>query len=157
MNTVAGITHFPQLLLLLLVSVVSSQSYPRFELGENNILNNSILFHGSIGEGQDDSLRCVTDNSECCSNGQGNWFDERGDEVHQGSVGNSDQYVTRGQRVVYLNRRGGRSVGLWRCGLLVAVPLTLPRDLLSLTLMTTPPPIMSSLNSRRASFVFITQ
>ena len=115
MNTVAGITHFPQLLLLLLVSVVSSQSYPHFELGENNILNNSILLHGSIGEGQGNSLRCVTDNSECCTNGQGNWYDGRGDEVHQGSDGNSDQYVTRGQRVVYLNNRTGGSVGLWRC------------------------------------------
>ena len=114
MNTVTGITHFPQLLLLL-VSVVSSQSYPRFESRENNILNNSILFHGSIGEGQDDSLRCVTDKSECCTNGQGNWYDERGNEVHQGSDGNRDQYVTRGQRVVYLNNRTGGSVGLWRC------------------------------------------
>ena len=114
MNTVAGITHL--LLLLLLVSVVSSQSYPRFEFGGSHILNNSFLFHGSIGEGQDDSLRCVTDNSECCSNGpQGNWYDERGDEVHQGSDGNSDQYVTRGQGVVYLNNRTGGSVGLWRC------------------------------------------
>ena len=115
MNTVAGITHFPQLLLLLLVSVVSSQSYPRLEFGGNVLKNNSFVFRGSIGEGQDDSLRCVTDNSECCTNGQGNWYDERGDEVHQGSDGNSDQYVTRGQRVVYLNRRTGGSVGLWRC------------------------------------------
>ena len=117
MNTVAGITHFPQLLLLLLVSVVSSQSYPRLELGGNNLKNNSILFYGSTGEGQDDSssLRCVTDNSECCTNGQGNWYDERGDEVHQGSDGNSDLYVTRGHEVVYLNHRTGGSVGLWRC------------------------------------------
>ena len=49
MNTVAGITHFPQLLLLLLVSVVSSQSYPRFELGGAVLKNNSFVFHGSIG------------------------------------------------------------------------------------------------------------
>ena len=116
MNTVAGITHFPQLLLLLLVSVVSSQSYPRFELSNRAVLkNNSILFHGFIGEGQDDSLRCVTNSSECCSNEQGNWYDERGDEVHEGSDGNSDQYVTRGQGVVYLNCRGEGSPGLWRC------------------------------------------
>ena len=115
MNSVAGITHFPQLLLLLLVSVVSSQSYPRFEFRENITLNNSILFHGSIGEGQDDSLRCVANNSECCTNGQGNWYDERGDEVHQGSDGKSELYVSRGQGVVYLNRRTGGSVGLWRC------------------------------------------
>ena len=115
MNTVAGITHFSQLLLLLLVSVVSSQSHPRLKLGRTVFGNNSFVIHGSIGEGQDISLRCVTDNSECCSNGQGNWYDERGDEVHQGSDGNSDLYVTRGQGVIYLNRRGGGSVGLWRC------------------------------------------
>ena len=115
MNSVAGITHFPQLLLLLLVSVVSSQSYPRFEFRETFLKNNSFVFRGPIREGQDDSLHCVTDNSECCSNGQGNWYDERGDEVHEGSDGNSDLYVTRGQGVVYLNRRTGGSTGLWRC------------------------------------------
>ena len=115
MNSVAGITHFPQLLLLLLVSVVSSQPYPRFEFGSTVLKNNSFVFRGSIGEGQDDSLHCVTDNSECCSNGQGNWYDERRDEVHQGSDGNSGPYVTRGQGVVYLNRKTRGSVGLWRC------------------------------------------
>ena len=73
------------------------------------------MFRGFIGEGQDDSLRCVTDNSEYCTNGQGNWYDERGVEVHEGSDGDSDQYVTRGQGVVYLNNRTGGSVGLWRC------------------------------------------
>ena len=107
--------NFYLLMVVVLVAGVSSQSYPCFELGGNNILNNSILFRGSIGEGQNDSLRCVTDNSECCSNGQGNWYDERGEEIHQGSDGNSDLYVTRGQRVVYLNRRTLGSLGLWRC------------------------------------------
>ena len=80
------------------------------------------MFHGSIGEGQGTSLHCVTYNSECCTNGQGNWYDQESD-------GNSDPYVTRGQGVVYLNRRGGGSVGLWRCD----IPdskyyLHLPRD-----------------------------
>ena len=65
MNTVAGITHFPQLLLLL-VFVVSSQSYPYFKFRTAVLSNNSFVFRGSIGEGQDDSLHCVTDNSECC-------------------------------------------------------------------------------------------
>ena len=116
MNSVAGITHFPQLpLLLLLVSVVSSQLYPRFESRSTVLKNNSFVFHGSIGEGQGASLHCVTDSSECCNNGQGNWYDEGGDEVHQGSDGDSDLYLTRGQGVVYLNNRTGGSVGLWRC------------------------------------------
>ena len=106
---------FCLLLVVVLAAGVSSQLYPRFEVRGNVLNNNSFLFHGSIGEGQDDSLHCVTDNSQCCSNGQGNWFDERGDEVHQGSDGISDLYVTRGQGVVYFNRRTGGSVGLWRC------------------------------------------
>ena len=107
-----SMAKFCLLMVVVLVAGVSSQSYPRFKLGSTVLNNNSLVFHGSIGEGQDDSLRCVTDNSECCTNGQGNWYDERGDEVHDG---NSDLYVTRGQRVVYLNRRTGGSTGLWRC------------------------------------------
>ena len=115
MNTVAGITHFPQLLLLLLVSVVSSQSYPRFEFGGAVLKNNSFVLRMLIGAHQGISLHCVTDSSECCTNGQGNWYDERGYEVHQGPVANSDLYVTREQGVVYLNHRTGGSLGLWRC------------------------------------------
>ena len=106
---------FCLLLVVVLAAGVSSQSYPRFEFGGAVLKNNSFVFRGSIGEGQDDSLHCVTNNSECCSNGQGNWYDEGGYEVHQGSDGNSDLYVTRGPRVVYLNRRTGGSTGLWRC------------------------------------------
>ena len=114
MNSVAGISCFSLLLLL----AVGSQSYPQFEFRREVLRNNSFVVRGAptnIGEGQDDSLHCVTDNSECCSNGQGNWYDEKGDEVHQGSDGNSDLYVTRGQGVVYLNRRTRGSTGLWRC------------------------------------------
>ena len=107
--------NFCVLLVVVLVAGVSSQSYPHFEFRGNVLKNNSFVLRGSIGEGQDDSLHCVTNNSECCSNGQGNWYDERGDEVHQGSDGDSDLYLTRGQGVVYLNHRTGGSVGLWRC------------------------------------------
>ena len=109
--------NFCVLLIVVLVAGVSSQSYPRIEFNGNVFGNNTFVFRMTIGEGQGNSLRCVTDNSECCSNGQGNWYDERGDEVHEGSDGNSDPYVTRGDRVVYLNHRGGGSVGLWRCGI----------------------------------------
>ena len=110
-----SMANFCLLMIVVLVAGVNSQSYPRFELGGNVLGNNSFLFRGSIGEGPDDSLHCVTDNSECCTNGQSNWYDKRGDEVHQGSDGNSDMYVTRGDRVIYLNRRTGGSTGLWRC------------------------------------------
>ena len=94
---------------------VSSQSYPHFEFRGDVLVNNSYIFRGHIGEGHNDSLHCVTDNSDCCTNGQGNWYDETGGEVQQGSDGDSNLYVTRGDGVVYLNRRTGGSSGMWRC------------------------------------------
>ena len=109
--------------LLLLLSlreivVVNSQSYPRFEFREHILTNNSFIVRGApvdIGEGQNDSLHCVTNNSDCCNNGQGNWYDVTGGEVQQGPDGDSNLYVTRGDGVVYLNRRRGGQSGMWRC------------------------------------------
>ena len=107
------------LLVFALVAAVNSQSYPRFEFREDVLVNNTFIVRGApvhIGEGHNDSLHCVTDNSDCCSNGEGNWYTETGGEVHQGSYGDSDNlYVTRGDGVVYLNRRRGGSSGMWRC------------------------------------------
>ena len=104
------------LLVFVLVAAVNSQSYPRFEFREDVLVNNSYILRSRIGEGHNYSLHCVTDNSDCCSNGEGNWYDETGGEVQQGSLGDSDRvYVTRGDGVVYLNRRRGGSSGMWRC------------------------------------------
>ena len=106
------------LLVFALVAAVNSQSYPRFEIRGDVLVNNTFIFRGApvhIGEGHNDSLHCVTDNSDCCSNGEGNWYDVTGGEVQQGPVGNSSLYVTRGDGVVYLNRRRGGSSGMWRC------------------------------------------
>ena len=103
---------------LVIVAVVNSQSYPRFEIKGDVLTNNSFIVRGppvNIGEGQNDSLHCVTDNSDCCNNGQGNWYDVRGGEVQQGPDGDSNLYVTRGDGVVYLNRRRGEQSGMWRC------------------------------------------
>ena len=108
------------LLLFALVAVVTnSQAYPQFEFGSRVLPNNSYIFRGDIGEGVNNSLRCVTDYSDCCSgsgSGMGNWYDEKGMEVHQGAGGYfSDLYVTRGEGVVYLNRRIRGLPGMWRC------------------------------------------
>ena len=106
------------LFILVLVVLARSQSYPRFEIRGDVLVNNSYILRGppvNIGEGHNDSLHCVTNNSDCCSNGEGNWYDETGGEVHQGALGNSSLYVTRGDGVVYLNRRTGGSSGMWRC------------------------------------------
>ena len=105
-------------ILVSLVVTVSSQSYPRFEIREHVLTNNSFLVRGApvnIGEGHSDSLHCVTNNSDCCNNGQGNWYDVTGGEVQQGPDGDSHLYVTRGDGVVYLNRRRGGQSGMWRC------------------------------------------
>ena len=104
------------LLVFALVAAVNSQSYPQFEFRGDVLVNNSYILRPNIGEGPNDSLHCVTDNSDCCSNGEGNWYDETGGEVQQGSLGDSDRvYVARGDGVVYLNRRRGGSSGMWRC------------------------------------------
>ena len=109
------------LLLFALVVVANSQAYPRFEFGSRVLPNNSYIFRRDIEEGMDNSLRCVTDYSnEDFSGGSGsvmgNWYDEKGMEVHQGAGGYfSDLYVTRGEGVVYLNRRRGGQSGMWRC------------------------------------------
>ena len=98
-----------------LTVAVLCQSYPRFEFNGSVLVNNSYILCDVIGEGVTYSLHCVTDYLDCCNNGQGNWYDETGMPVHQGEDGNSSLYVTRGERVVYLNRRTGGSPGMWRC------------------------------------------
>ena len=106
------------LLILVLVVLARPQSYPRFEIRGDVLVNNSFILRGfemGIGEGHNDSLHCVTDNSDCCSNGEGNWYDETGGEVQYRSDGGSSLYVIRGDGVVYLNRRTGGRSGMWRC------------------------------------------
>ena len=109
---------FVTLFVSIALVVVNSQSYPQFEFRGNVLANNSFIFRGAlvnIGEGQNDSLHCVTDNSDCCNNGQGNWYNVTGGEVQQGPDGDSNLYVTRGNGVVYLNRRKGGQSGMWGC------------------------------------------
>ena len=114
-------THYIAQLLLplaLMVVVHCQTSYPRFEFGDTVLTNNSYIDSGDIGEGVDDSLRCVTDYSDCCAGAGsdvGNWFDRGGNEVHQEPGGATDLYVTRGEGVVYLNRLTGGAIGMWRC------------------------------------------
>ena len=114
-------THYIAQLLLpfaLMVVVHCQTSYPQFEFGDTVLTNNSYIDHGGIGVSEDDSLRCVTDYSDCCAGAGsdvGNWFDRDGNEVHQGADGATDLYVTRGEGVIYLNRITGGVSGMWRC------------------------------------------
>ena len=103
------------LLLALVVVVVLPQSYPRFEIRGSVLTNHSYIRRGLIGIGSNNSLYCVTDNAACCNNGEGNWYNYTDSVVQQGTNGDSDLYVTRGDGVVYLNRITGGSSGMWRC------------------------------------------
>ena len=104
----------------LVVFVHCQTGYPLLEFGDRVITNNSFIFRGDIGEGVGNSLKCVTDYSDCCAGAGagsdvGNWFDRDGNEVHQGADGATDLYVTRGEGVVYVNRITGGTSGMWRC------------------------------------------
>ena len=106
------------LVLTVLVTLASSQSLPRFQIGEANLINNSYINFANISR-EYDALKCVTDNVNCCNDSDvGNWRDERGRAVHQGADGATCLYVTRGQGVVSLNRKSDctpSTSGLWRC------------------------------------------
>ena len=118
------------LFLALAVSVhCNTHTDPQFEFRGSVLTNNSYVLRGpvdgstSIGEGVNNSLHCVTDYMNCynsgsgtesglgmetCSgSGMGNWYDTRGMEVSDQADEDSDIYVTRGDGVVYLNRRRG--------------------------------------------------
>ena len=103
------------LLVVTLVLAVNSQSYPRFVFRGDVLANNSYIHRGNIGEGRNEALHCVTDSSDCCRNGEGNWYDVRGGQVQYRSDGDSTLYFTRGDGVVYFNRRRGGISGMWRC------------------------------------------
>ena len=111
----AGMLRKTLTFFFVVVAVAHCQPYPRFELGGRNIVNNSFVIRSSIGMGID-ALKCVTDNTDCCTGPDaGNWTDERGRAVHQGAVGAKTIYVTRGDGIVSLNRIKAGSAGMWRC------------------------------------------
>ena len=118
-----GNSNLVYLLLLAQAVTVYSQTYPRFEFRGNVLTNNSYVLRGilnsptAIGDGVNNSLHCVTNYTNCCNSGSGmgNWYDKSGMEVSDQADGDSDYYVTRGDGVVYLNRKGHGDSGIWRC------------------------------------------
>ena len=112
--SVTAVSFSALCVVLEIVILVQCQPYPLLKLKGTVLPNNSFIRRGLIGEG-DDALMCVTGNTtECCASA-GNWTDERGGAVHQGTPGESGIYITRGAGVVSLNRIRGGSPGMWRC------------------------------------------
>ena len=101
---------------VLLVTVVNCQVW--FKNGGTFLFNNSYIYYANISDGKY-ALKCVTDNPNCCTDSyDGNWNDETGTVVHEGSDDTSCLYVTRGDGEISLNRKSDcipDTSGLWRC------------------------------------------
>ena len=88
-----------------------------FSLNGITYQNNSVVILEDIGEGDDDVLLCITNQTACCRppfTYSGNWFFPNGTRVP--STGRQwEFYRTRGQMVVRMNRRRGGVEGIYRC------------------------------------------
>ena len=88
--------------------------------------NNSNVTLEDIGE-NDTALLCRTNLTACCTGENvsaiGNWVFPNGTRVPS-SVTHGDIYRTRGQMVVYLNRRRGGVAGIYRCEILDSINVT---------------------------------
>ena len=103
--------------LFIAVLIVNCQSQPQLKHGRHSLSNNSYVYYYDISDG-DSSLRCVTDNVNCCNSSDvGGWRDER-DRPVQGANGTTCLYVTRGDKVISLHRNRSctdHTSELWRC------------------------------------------
>ena len=84
-----------------------------FSLNGITYQNNSIVILEDIGEGDNDALLCITNQTACCQP-TGNWFFPNGTRVPSAGV-NWDIYRTRGQMVVRMCRRRSGVEGTYRC------------------------------------------
>ena len=101
-----------------ILAVVHGQ-YPRLELNGSILVNNSFVNRQTIGTG-DDALKCVTNNTACCTDQDvADWTDPTDAAVGQGTPHSSYLYlyVTRGDGVVSLNHRNNGVAGMWRCSI----------------------------------------
>ena len=104
---------------LVLLTAVNCQSQPlQLKHGRYPLSNNSYIYYPDIRD-RDQTLKCVTDNVNCCNNSiVGGWRDESGRPVYEGADGTTCLYVTRGDRVTSLHRKSrctDHTSGLWRC------------------------------------------
>ena len=103
---------------IVFIAAVHGQ-YPRFELKGSILVNNSFINRQAIGTG-DDALKCVTNNTACCTDPDvGNWTDpaEAANAAWLGADLSFNLYVTRGNGVVSLNRNKKGVAGMWRCSI----------------------------------------
>ena len=103
----------------IILLIATCQSQPRFDHSSVPVSNNSYIYYEEINM-EDGALKCVTNSDGCCNDTNvSNWRDERGELVQEGADDGACLYVTRGDRVITLNRRNSDCIpptsGLWRC------------------------------------------
>ena len=105
----------------------------RFSLRGTTYQNNSIVTLEDIGEGDDASLLCVTDQPACChpyytgeiGSALGNWFFPNGTRILHYTTGTRwDFYRTRGQMIILMHRRRGGVDGIYSCEIPDAMNVT---------------------------------
>ena len=108
------------LLLSLTLLGAHGQSFPQFQYtatgdtSPTTLPNNSFIDRGILGTGDTapTALMCRTDNTGCCTDpDEGGWTDNQGMAVSEATSANL--YITRGDRVVSLNRNAGGSSGMY--------------------------------------------
>ena len=105
-------------LLIILLSLGNCQSQPQLKHSRHSLPNNSYIYYTDIRDG-DQTLRCVTNNVNCCNSSDVvNWREETGTQVYEIENGTTCLYATRGYGVISLNRNrscSDHTSGLWRC------------------------------------------
>ena len=104
-------------LVCLSLLILGTQSqFPRLQHEGTIYPNNSFINLPTLGVGNA-ALMCITNNADCCSSSSSaDWYDENGEQVHQGESGATALYVTRESGRVNLNRPPGTgTTGVWRC------------------------------------------
>ena len=103
--------------LLMFLNVVVKGQKPQLERIGNPLPNNSYIYYASISQGGN-GVSCVFNSSS----DDGNWRDERGRPVHQGTDGDTCLNVTTSPKeygVIRLVRTNTSCIpptsGLWRC------------------------------------------
>ena len=100
-----------------------------FSLRNTTYQNNSIVMLEDIGDDDNDTLLCLTNQTACCQAPHigemgrvlGNWFFPNGTRAPSGKW---DIYRTRGQMVVRMHHRRGGENGIYRCKIPDAMNVT---------------------------------
>ena len=95
------------------------RTVPGFSLRGVCYPNHGLVLHSEVGEGADNSLHCVSDDTSCCVVGsifRGEYYFPGMTQVPIAAlIEDGGYYRSRAADRIRLNRRGGTTTGLFRC------------------------------------------